>query len=108
MKAQVFVALLALVFVTNSTIVSYPVDPKPPVPVLPITPKCGSNEVYTTDRGCIRSCADPEFQKCKDLFFAAVVDWKFCGYRKDGTHASATYDCEICGTYPNTEFIGVS
>lgn len=40
--------------------------------------------------------------------FIQIIDLQYCGFTKDGSSKSATFECQICGTYPDTEFIGVS
>lgn len=77
------------------------VDPKP------TTSKCPENEVFSP-RGCIQSCAHPDFKTCKDRVFPAIYDPSLCAFKKDGSSQSFTYACEACGTYPDTEWIGVS
>jgi hypothetical protein len=85
----VFVAL-AMVFGAKSAI-----EPSSP---------CGLNEIYTEEKGCIKSCKDPGFKKCGDVY-PALWDPKFCALLPDGTWRSYTYECQAC---KNTGNIGVA
>lgn len=78
----------------------YPIDPIDPIyPIDPLAPPdyevCVKYQIYTADRGCITSCADPKFKKCADAFIA-IYDPKFCALKKDGTWVSVTFECQAC------------
>ncbi len=73
--------------------------------ILPIQDsKCLSDEIYTKERGCIKSCKSSDFKNCGDLFIT-LWDPKFCAYFKDGSWKSYTFDCQACKNY---EVLGVA
>ena len=89
MRMQTALLITAMVYIANCAIQA--------------GPPCGRFEIYTEERGCIKSCKDPSFQKCLDVF-PALWDPKFCALLKDGTWQSYTYQCQAC---KNTNAIGV-
>ncbi len=92
--------LLSAILIVNCTI--YPLEPAPVDPT-----KCEKYFIYTKERGCIKSCQHPDFEKCKGMSFIDIWDPKFCAVSKDGQWKSFTFACQAC-QFNSIQFIAVA
>ena len=87
MKSLIFTALFALGAYSKAVSLESLIQP---------SKLCKQNEIWTSAKGCIRSCSDPAFSSCADAFIA-IWDPKFCALGSDGKWNSFTFECQACG-----------
>lgn len=72
---------------------------------LTIKPFCPTGYVYTSEVGCIKSCSNPDYKTCGNIF-PLIYNPSYCALGKNGKWVNFTFDCQACGP-SNTQYVGV-